>query len=570
MGRLIKMMSLVTVCVLILAVPSVLADWIRDGVPICTAANSQTNPQICSDGSGGAIIVWPDERSGNDIVDIYAQKVNAAGAPQWTTDGIILCAAGGNQAYLSIISDGDGGAIVSWRDSRNMIYSDIYARRVNASGSALWTTDGVVLCVGTHPPGNPQDPQMASDGAGGAIVTWFEDRSWSGTTDIYAQRVDSSGTVLWTANGVPLSTAPNSQSYPKIVSDGSGGAIVAWVDNRTGDEDIYAQRINASGVVQWTVNGVGLCKATGSSNQAQICSDGSGGAIVAWLDFRGGIHKDIYAQRVNVSGEAQWTANGVALYEATWHALYPEIVSDDAGGAIVMWGDSCGGNYELFAQKVDASGSLGWATDGVTVGTMHTWYSDHKMVPDGSGGAIVAWMHAYGGGSQWDIYAQRVDASGVVQWWTGGVVTCSALHDQLKPTIASDGAGGALVTWMDSRNTNSSRDIYCQRVDGAGQVTDATVIPVHPMTLYQNYPNPFNPSTTITYTLPRETAVALDIYDVSGRKITCLVREKQSPGLHELRWDGCDMKGNSVGSGVYFCRLSAGKQTVTRKIVLVR
>lgn len=567
MSRVIKMMSLAMVCALILAVPSVLADWIRDGVPICTAAQDQTNPKICSDGSGGAIIVWVDERSGIDILDIYAQNVDDVGASQWTADGIILCAAGGNQAYLSIIPDGDGGAIVSWRDSRNMSYSDIYAQRVSASGSALWTTDGVVLCVGTYPPGDPQDPQMASDGAGGAIVTWFEDRILYGTPDIYAQRVDSSGTVLWTTNGVPLSAAPNSQSYPKIVSDGSGGAIVAWVDTRTGDSDIYAQRINASGVVQWTVDGVGLCTGTGSY-QARICSDGSGGAIVAWRDFRSGIRMDIYAQRVNASGEAQWTANGVALCEATYSALYPEIVSDDAGGAIVMWGDSCGDNYELFAQKVNHSGSLDWATDGVTVCTMHTWYSDHKIAPDGSGGAIVAWMHAYGGGSHWDIYAQRVDASGVVQWWTGGVVICSAWHNQTKPAIASDGAGGALVTWIDPRN--GSRDIYCQRVDSAGEVTDAGVIPVPPMTLYQNYPNPFNPSTTITYALPRETAVALDIYDVSGRKVTCLVREKQSPGLREMRWDGYDMKGNPVGSGVYFCRLSAGEQTVTRKIVLLR
>jgi hypothetical protein len=57
----------------------------------------------------------------------------------------------------------------------------------------------------------------------------------------------------------PICTATNNQDFSRMVSDGSGGAIIVWNDLRNSTSDIYAQRINANGVVQWTINGVAIC-----------------------------------------------------------------------------------------------------------------------------------------------------------------------------------------------------------------------------------------------------------------------------------------------------------------------
>ena len=114
---------------------------------------------------------------------------------------------------------------------------------------------------------------------------------------------------------VGLCTSAGDQAYPTIVSDGAGGAIVTWQDFRGGNSDIYVQRVNVAGTPQWTVNGVALCTATGNQFGPAIASDGAGGAIVTWQDFRGGNY-DICAQRVTAAGAPQWTANGVALCTA--------------------------------------------------------------------------------------------------------------------------------------------------------------------------------------------------------------------------------------------------------------
>ena len=89
--------------------------------------------------------------------------------------------------------------------------------------------------------------------------------------------------------------------------------------------------------------------------------------------------------------------------------------------------------------------------------------------------------------------------------------------------------------------------------------------------LYPAIPNPFNPSTTISYYLPVAGEVALEIYDSSGRLISRLLDRVNKPkGMHEIEWNGIDEHGKAVASGVYFYRLIAGEEKITKKIVLLR
>ncbi len=90
------------------------------------------------------------------------------------------------------------------------------------------------------------------------------------------------------------------------------------------------------------------------------------------------------------------------------------------------------------------------------------------------------------------------------------------------------------------------------------------------LTLHQNVPNPFNPLTTIRYDLPAAARVRLSIIDVSGRRVRTLVSEQQTAGSRAAIWNGRDDSGNSVSSGVYFYVLDAGKQRLTRKLVLMK
>jgi len=101
--------------------------------------------------------------------------------------------------------------------------------------------------------------------------------------------------------------------------------------------------------------------------------------------------------------------------------------------------------------------------------------------------------------------------------------------------------------------------------------TQEVTVPA-PSTLYlgQNYPNPFNPSTEIEVRLPEAMDVELSVYDTGGRLVARLFSGEDGPGVRRYRWDGRDELGRAVPSGVYFYRLRAGKQVLSRKMVLVR
>lgn len=99
--------------------------------------------------------------------------------------------------------------------------------------------------------------------------------------------------------------------------------------------------------------------------------------------------------------------------------------------------------------------------------------------------------------------------------------------------------------------------------DGPGAIRWVTA-------LEQNYPNPFNGTTTISYTLAERSAVDLRIFDPAGRVVRVLDRGERGPGRHSVVWNGKDASGRGVASGVYFCRIKAGKYGETRKIVYMR
>ncbi|MDE2743227.1 MAG: DPP IV N-terminal domain-containing protein [Gemmatimonadota bacterium] len=87
--------------------------------------------------------------------------------------------------------------------------------------------------------------------------------------------------------------------------------------------------------------------------------------------------------------------------------------------------------------------------------------------------------------------------------------------------------------------------------------------------LGQNYPNPFNPSTVIPYQIPASAHVRLEVFNLLGQRLATLVDAEQSAGMHTALWDATDAVGRAVGAGVYIYRLSSGRMTESRRMVLV-
>ncbi len=378
--------------------------WALDGIGVCTEGLHQTAPVICEDGVGGALIAWVDNRGGTK--DIYAQRIDSVGNIVWsTTNGIAVAAKAGSQDNPRVLSDGSGGALFIWEDDSTGLDANLFVQHVSSTGTVLWGGGGYKVC---NLGGAQINPKMVSDGAGGAVITWQDKRNGS-DYDVYAQKINSLGVSQWTSGGVALCLIAGTQSNPKIVSDLLGGAVIAWQDKRSGiDYDVYAQYVNNSGVAMWTAGGKLVSNATGAQSAIDMCGDATG-AIITWKDSRN-VNLDIYAQKVDLLGNLLWTPNGLGICTSANDQINPNTVTDGAGGAIVVWQDSLLGNWDIRTQRVSAAGGLLWTLGGVDAGTAAANQTSPKNISDGSGGSIFTWQDKRSG--NFDIYAFKIDASG--------------------------------------------------------------------------------------------------------------------------------------------------------------
>jgi len=455
------------------------AQWncsASDNTAVCAEPGNQSDLDMVPVGNGGMILVWADDRFGN--LDLFAQRLRPSGFREqaWPQSGYVVCAASGHQAGVRGVTDGVGGAILLWTDERGG-NRDVYAQHLPVSGiiEPPWPAAG--LPVSTKPA--HQDVEDAlSDGAGGAFVVWIE---WNGAdNDVYALRVLASGVVnpTWPAAGRRLGPVTGNQSQPRMTADGSGGAIVAWTDSRSGAHAVYAHHLSASGVLDpaWPADGLKVATGSEVGTQPQIVSDGDGGAIVVWQGFASG-HYRALAQRLRSWGarDPAWPAAGLAVAPVAADQSGMQALSDAAGGACVAWADARPGDHDIYLQHVRGAGSVdpAWPAGGRVVCASSGDQVQPVLASDGDGGIFVAWHDARSGTV--DVYAHRVSAAGVLdtRWPAGGRALCTAPADQFDISLAPDQAGGAIAAWTDQRSAaTTGADIYAQRVGPDGDLDD--------------------------------------------------------------------------------------------------
>jgi len=274
--------------------------WAPNGVPVVVAPGRQDQPAIAGDGAGGLFVGWVDRQFSS--ADIRAQHLEpVAGGQTWApANGLPVCTQPGDQSFLGVTSD-LGRMLLAWMDDRLPTEQDVFAQAVSLSGVPLWTADGVR--VSAAPDLNNGQPHVVSDALGGVIVGWQAYDGGGFQDNIVAQRVDPLGNIAWGPADVHLCDAPGRQLFMEGISDQRGGAIFFWDDRRIDENhiDIFARRVTGQGTPLWNVDGNPVSTAVGNQVAPIGTTDGAGGAILGWQDQRAA-NVAIFAQEISGSG----------------------------------------------------------------------------------------------------------------------------------------------------------------------------------------------------------------------------------------------------------------------------
>jgi hypothetical protein len=141
-----------------------------------------------------------------------------------------------------------------------------------------------------------------------------------------------------------------------------------------------------------------------------------------------------------------------------------------------------------------------------------------------------------------------------------------SVGDEIDLRLYSQEEAKEMKITMDMDNTQYGIGVFSS---GTVEVMNMLAVPEEYI-LDQNYPNPFNPSTMISFSLPSEGHVMVNIYDITGRLVSTLVDGNLTSGYHQVSWDGTDMFNSNVSAGLYIYSLQSEGVSLTRKMVLMK
>ena len=562
----------------LLAPTPALANWPMSpgpGLPIATGADEQVCLGICTDGSGGSIVLirGPVMR---------AQRVDRLGRLVWAPDGVVLSPADPPATVWnsSIASDGEGGAFAAWVVSGPAFGFDtkLQVQRTRADGGllALQATD-----VTGSETASFDSPGLVPDGSGGVVLAWISRSGTPGPSStigtVYVQRMDANGTPLWSAPRKVTESNLN-QGGARYASDGAGGIVIAWTEPVGPASTVFAQRIDTNGEAQWGPNGITLSSSAYFGNVA-VGEDGEGGFVVAWRSDQA----DIRAQRIDGAGIPSWTEGGVPVTNVATESA-TDVVGDNDGGVYVGLVRRGIASLDLFVQHLDADGVALWDPAGVCVGEERISSSGYlnrfglQMATDGNRGTIVAWSE-FGEppfDNETDCRAQHFDSAGNRLWGSLGAVVSTAPDNQLYPYMIPDGNGGATLAWTQGPNLTGSTgtDVYGQHINRQGKLGTpappiASAAPISTrLSLQTVRPNPMSDRSSIHFSLERASRVRVSVLDMSGRRVRMLFEGNLEAGAHEVQFDASARDGTRLPAGLYFVSLEDGSLRQTRRIVV--
>lgn len=384
------------------------------------------------------------------------------------------------QKNPALAIDSEGNYYFVWEDNRISGSTRIYAQKYNKNLESQWNQD---LQISTAT--KQTTPKIAIDKQNNLYIVWSEESQ--GNQEIYLVKYSSDGNSLWTGPK-KVSTDANSkdQFYPNIIIDSQNNIFLVWVDNRnsTTTLDVYAQKLSSDGNRLWK-NDIKINSTTNTSNDSApaIEKDSQENIYISWQDDALS-DNDIYWQKISSNGELQWTDEKIVNLITSADQSRPKMSVDSVDNFYFVWQDFRNGDYDIFAQKYDSSGTLiidgKWGGADLQINSSSTYdqkdpcIAIYKDTIDYKDTIYIAWTDLQNND---DIYAQKLDILGNAQWNPEAKMNTDVLNAlQNSPQCLTNISKDLIATWQDNRNGNF--DIYAGVYSGPGSIVPRGNVPL--------------------------------------------------------------------------------------------
>ena len=327
----------------------------------------------------------------------------------------------------------------------------------------IWQENGIPIRQGVHIewqrtlcPGEP----------GNMIFVWSDTRY--GSRNIFAQKVDSTGSLLWGTGGAAVTNLPGRQEDPVAITDGDGGAFIAWVDYRFDEEgDIFIQHINNQGNIMMDNNGEALARIDGKHLTINMCTDSLGGVFVTWQDKRNFLDDDIYGTHVSSSYEIIAPSSGVSIIQMNGNQGAKSLEYAGNNEATIIWSDTrSGSGNDIYCQKINMNMEKIFAEEGLEVSATSDLETTPRTTYMKNDTSFIIWQ---AGTENTEIYFNLLTSDGLV--YTEPAQLCNYNSSKASPRVKRNQLGQVFVQWTDYRNNPTEGSHFYQKISTGGNIS---------------------------------------------------------------------------------------------------
>jgi len=491
----------------------------------------------------GNVYVTGDSWGDSTNSDYTTIKYNSSGVQKW----IQRYSSIGNNIDISrdIVVDNSGNVYVT-----GYVIEDFATIKYDSLGVQQW----IQIYNG---PANSSDRAyaIALDDFDNVYVTGYS--RGMGTSDDFATiKYNSQGIQQWvsTYNG----TANSDDAANSISVDNFGNTFVSGASTGTGTGyDFTTIKYNSTGVQQWAR----IYNGPGNSSDAGISTaiDNVGNVIVSGYSIGVSGNYDGTTIKYNSLGVLQWTQ----IYnDSANNADFLRSVKSDSSGNVYTTGLSVGNGtgQDIITIKYNSEGFQQWVqrynyTNGDDGGVSLALDNTNNIY-------IAGTSETTSGQKDYDYVTLKYNSSGVIQWVQRYNGTGNGID--IAQSVAVDNMGGVFITGQSVGNVTPAYEFATIKYS---QPTNITIGNSRAVTfsLNQNYPNPFNPTTTISFSISKNSFVKLQVFNITGKEIKTLVNDYRQAGSYNVTFDAANLP-----SGVYYYELSTGQNTSVKRMVLLK
>jgi hypothetical protein len=457
----------------------------------------------------------------------------------------------------------------------------IRLNKLNSNLENVWSQNGVSLA----PENDQRNAYLVDLGENGVGCFWSESRSFISGFDIFFQSIDVDGSIQLSQGGVSAAMSNGDDYIKDIVPTPDGNYLIFWVEEIWPASRLKFNKIgpNGSTAIGWPPSGHSLSNQSLEANNVAVkkISD-SEGVLAVWN--QDGNFSDVYAQKINWDGEVQWGSYGIAICTAdNDQSAISFDIDSDGSYAFISWEDyRNGADYNIIGKQIDIqSGSV--SNEDIYFSSDTTSQQKPLVKSVAPGEFILIWEDGRGYYNADPLLINGVDLYGsayIVGFGrtTGidGIPISVEYHDQKKAKMTKYSGNDYLLHWIDLRSSGKedlanyyAKTIRRSDILGAEENGSRTSVP-NSFSIESVYPNPFNGNVSFDFNVSSPGLIEFKVFDIGGRLVKDDLIVSGYQGRHRISWDGRDQFGRLVSSGIYYYKLSSEVDIIKGKITYLK